>query len=67
MISPARLLSFLPLAMEQRGAPPMPNKFANALNIVMIGNVSPSPVSASVPFDRNPAYIDTVQQYCTED
>lgn len=37
-----------PLAIEKSGAPPMPNKLANAVIIVMIGRVSPIPVKASV-------------------
>ena len=36
-----------PLAMEQRGAPPMPNRLANAVMIVMMGSDRPIPVSAS--------------------
>ena len=38
--------SWLPLAMEQRGAPPIPNKLANAVMIVIIGSARPIPVSA---------------------
>ena len=33
LISSASLLLLLPLAIEQSGAPPIPNKFANAITI----------------------------------
>ena len=37
-----------PLAMEQSGAPPMPNRLANAMTSVMIGSESPMPVKDRV-------------------
>ena len=36
------------LAMEKRGAPPVPNRLAKAVMMVMTGSVRPIPVSASV-------------------
>ena len=48
MICSARFKSPFPLAIEQSGAPPMPNKFEKAEMMVMMGKVSPSPVSANV-------------------
>ena len=36
-------------AMEQRGEPPVPNRFAKAVTIVMTGKHSPSPASAVLP------------------
>lgn len=50
MIFPAFSGSLAPLAIENRGAPPMPNRFANAVMIVMIGSARPTP-----DFDFQPA------------
>ena len=35
--------------LENNGVPPEPNKFANAVTISKIGNVTPTPVSARLP------------------
>ena len=48
MILSAFLGSLAPLAMENKGAPPMPNRLANAMMTVMTGSVRPMPVRASV-------------------
>ena len=47
IITSALSISFFPLAIEQSGAPPIPNKFVNAATIVTIGKVNPNPVSAN--------------------
>ena len=44
----ALTVSPAPLAMEHSGAPPIPNRLANAVIIVITGSASPIPVSASV-------------------
>ena len=46
IIFSARSSSFLPRSIEKRGAPPVPNKFAKAVTMEMMGNVSPIPVRA---------------------
>lgn len=48
MIFCARSVSLAPRDMENKGAPPMPNRLAKAVMIVIIGRVSPIPVKASV-------------------
>ena len=48
MISPALLLSFLPLAMEHRGAPPVPKRSEKADSRVIRGKQTPTPVRAMV-------------------
>ena len=45
----ARSLSPSPLAMAKSGDPPFPNRFWNAVMIVIMGNASPIPVSANEP------------------
>ena len=37
-----------PRSMEQRGAPPIPNRLANAMTAVMTGRQTPRPVSDRV-------------------
>ena len=48
IISPALLLSFLPLAMEHRGAPPVPKRSEKADSRVIRGKQTPTPVRAIV-------------------
>ena len=38
-----------PLSMEQRGAPPMPNKLAKAITMEMMGRQRPTPVRGRLP------------------
>lgn len=45
----ASSLSPRPRAMEQSGAPPCPNRPANAERIEMTGSAMPTPVSAMLP------------------
>lgn len=40
--------SSAPLAIENNGAPPMPNRLAKAVMTVMTGSARPTPVRASV-------------------
>ena len=49
MMRPASSFSPRPRAMEQSGAPPIPKRFAKAFKILMMGKVTPKPVSANVP------------------
>ena len=47
-----------PILIEASGAPPYPTSAANAEMTMMIGNASPTPVSATVPFPGiRPMYI----------
>ena len=47
-----------PLAIEKSGAPPIPNRLAKAITIVIIGNANPSPVKDKVAFSGIlPMYI----------
>ena len=46
MIHFARSVSRAPLAIENKGAPPIPKRLAKAVMIVMTGRVSPIPVKA---------------------
>ncbi len=48
MIASASVSLPRPLSMEQRGAPPMPNRLAKAITMEMIGRQSPKPVRAMV-------------------
>ena len=48
MIASASLISPRPRSIEQSGAPPMPNRLANAMTSVMIGSESPMPVKDRV-------------------
>ena len=50
MISSASSLLPRPRSMEHSGAPPMPNKLANAITMEIMGRQSPRPVKASVAF-----------------
>jgi len=45
----ARSLSFFPIAMAARGAPPEPTSMAKAFSSIRIGVKSPTPVSAAAP------------------
>ena len=49
MIATAFLSSFCPLWIANSGAPPFPNKFANAVMITIKGKHSPTAPSAAVP------------------
>ena len=58
MISLAFSVLFLPRSMENSGEPPMPNRFAKAVTMEMMGKVSPSPVRAlPAASGRRPMYI----------
>lgn len=48
MASASSLLP-LPLSIEHKGAPPIPNKLANAMTMDMIGRQSPSPIKKELP------------------
>ena len=48
MIASASLIFPRPRSIEQSGAPPMPNRLANAMTSVMIGSESPMPVKDRV-------------------
>ena len=64
IISSARSLLPRPLAIEQRGAPPIPKRFAKAITIVIIGKVTPTPVSAILePSEILPIYILSITLY----
>ena len=66
IIFSALLSSPLPLAIEQSGAPPMPNKLVNAVISIIIGKVMPSPVNANVEFcAKCPIYILSTKLYKT--
>ena len=57
-IRSARCLSPAPSCIAASGAPPMPISCANADTSVIIGNATPSPVSASDPAPAmRPMYI----------
>ena len=49
IITSAPSLSFAPMRIAARGAPPMPIRELNADISMMIGNVTPTPVSAAAP------------------
>ena len=55
-----------PRAIENNGVPPEPNKFANAVTISKIGNVTPTPVSASTDVSEIcPIYMRSTILYKT--
>lgn len=60
IIAPALSGSSAPRAIENNGAPPMPNRFANAVMMVMMGSVSPDPSQRLGGCMRNMADVDAV-------
>ena len=66
IIFSARSSSPLPLAIEQSGAPPIPNKLVTAVTNIIIGKVIPNPVKAKVEFcAKCPMYILSTRLYKT--
>ena len=63
----AFLLSPCPLAIAQRGAPPVANRFVNAATSVISGNVTPTPVRATPAASPGicPIYILSTTLYIT--
>ena len=60
----AVLLSFFPIKILARGAPPTPNKYAVALIIIIIGKQTPTPVNAADPISGIcPIYIRSTMLY----
>lgn len=49
-----------PRAMEKSGAPPVPNRLANAMTMDRMGKVTPTPVSAAEDAPRDVADVDAV-------
>ena len=60
IISEASLFFFLPLYIENRGVPPLPNKLANAVIITITGKHIPTAPIAVVPIVQ---YISCLLRY----